>query len=63
MFQFAVVVTVILAVLKVAAFIAWPWVWVLSPLWIYAIMWLWIVFVLAIVFVVAAPFLGPIKKF
>jgi len=37
--------------LKLAGFITWSWVWVLSPIWIFVI--LWIIF-LCVVFVRAA---------
>lgn len=37
---FVGLLTIVFITLKLTGFIAWPWLWVLSPIWISAAFWL-----------------------
>lgn len=47
---FVGLLTIAFIVLKLIGFIAWPWIWVLSPIWIAAIIWF-VIFVIALMIV------------
>lgn len=51
--SFAGLLTIVFVVLKLTGYIAWPWVWVLSPLWISVALYLAILVIyLIVVFIV-----------
>lgn len=46
---FVGLLTIVFIVLKLTNYIAWSWLWVLSPIWISAILWIILIAVLIIV--------------
>lgn len=47
---FVGLLTIVFIVLKLIGYIAWPWIWVLSPIWIAAIIWF-VIFVIVFILI------------
>lgn len=49
---FVGLLTIVFIALKLTGFIAWPWVWVLSPIWIIVLIWILIIVIAGFVFAI-----------